>query len=125
MPLLYDFLTLALRLRKGDLAPLGLCTAFPGILQASSFPWRSDNGYLFSIVMEVSGESHGNLTRTIKGTLRLKQLLRSSHTLAPALWGQLPARLSCPVASCVWMWLAQGKNPLPPIALLSTRGWVL
>lgn len=60
---------------------------FPGILQTSSFPWRSDNGYLFSIVTEVSGESHSNLTRTIKGTLGLKWLLRKSHTLAPGLRG--------------------------------------
>lgn len=67
------------------------------------------------------GERGGHLTRTIKGMLSLKRLLRKSHTLAPHLWGQLPAGFSCPVASCVWMWLAKGKNSLPPVLLLSAR----
>lgn len=70
--------------------------------------------------MKTSGESHGNLTRAIKGTLGLKWLLRKSHTLASLPMGTAAGGVRLPAASCAWVQLAKGE----PAAAASSPGTV-
>lgn len=99
--------------RQGALALVGFITAFPGILQTPSCPWRSDNGCFFPVAMRASGESHGNVTRAIKGTLGWKWLLRKSCTLAPLPAGTAASRELLPHSQLCVAEPAKAENPLP------------
>lgn len=57
---------------RGGWALLGFITAFPGILQIFSLPWRSGNGYLFSRAMKISGVSGGQFDEDYSRDVRIE-----------------------------------------------------